>query len=193
MKGHECELQNIDAEAVQITELITGICNTKLREECLKLKNPRLTDLVDLGLQFDLADSVKKENFGSEEASAFKTSEHQISKKKNWNAAKAESPKSGKRTSDENSGNNSRNNSEDCQSCGYWDCPKKPCKFSEKFCSLCGKKGHSSKACSKRTAGSSDNANAKTVHVSKVSAKVVADTKKPAAKETAKVFKNRKC
>ena len=86
LKGRECDLENINAEAVQITELIIGINNNKLREDFLKLKDPKLADLIDLGLQSDLATAVKKDNFG--EASVNKTSEYQNSKKLNWNANK---------------------------------------------------------------------------------------------------------
>ena len=83
LKAREAEIEKIDSEAVQITELITGVINMKLREEFLKLKNPKLTELVDLGLKFDLAEAVRKQNFG--EVSANKTSEYQNLKKQNWN------------------------------------------------------------------------------------------------------------
>ena len=166
-KGHECELQNIDAEAVQITELITGISDEKLREECLKLKDPKLADIVELGLQSDLANAVKKENFGGDDvACAYKTSEYQLSKNRNWKAK--ENPKS-ERDDGGDSGNNS---GKDCKFCGYWYCPKKPCKFAEKFCSICGEKGHSSRVCSKRNEKPNEaNASSKVAHASRVSVK----------------------
>ena len=153
LKGRECELENINAEAVQITELITGITNNKLREECLKLKDPKLADLVDLGLQSDLATAVRKDNFG--EASVNKTSEYQNSKRQNWNASKDNSNtgrssgggSGGGRSHHGSQGGNRQNDQKSkvdnpCKSCGGKWCGGNPCKNKDSFCQSCGKKGH---------------------------------------------------
>ena len=157
LKGRECDLENINAEAVQITELIIGINNNKLREDFLKLKDPKLADLIDLGLQSDLATAVKKDNFG--EASVNKTSEYQNSKKLNWNANKNNSNHGKNSGGSSGGGGNHRHNSQGgnhnkgqkfgrtkfdnpCKSCGSNYCGGSPCMYKDSFCPACGKKGH---------------------------------------------------
>ena len=193
-KARECDLQNIDANAVQITELIIGINNPKMREECLKLKDPKLADLVAIGLQSDLAASVKKDNFGGGDAAVLKTSEYQNSKKKNWNSAKQEPQKAGNsgphgggiKGGNSNhpgrpGGNSERFNKNPCKVCGYADCDKRPCPKSERFCPNCGKKGHGFKVCpsgngnaqSARADQTGKTSKTKTIRISKATAKVV--------------------
>ena len=124
-----------------------------MREECLKLKDPKLADLVDLGLQSDLATAVRKDNFG--EASVNKTSEYQNSKRQNWNASKDNSNtgrssgggSGGGRSHHGSQGGNRQNDQKSkvdnpCKSCGGKWCGGNPCKNKDSFCQSCGKKGH---------------------------------------------------
>ena len=142
LKAREAEIENIDAEAVEITEFIMGINNNKLREECLKLKDPRLADLVELGNQFDLADAVKRQNFG--DASANKMSEYRNSRNQNWKSSNPSSntpanlpPRPGRYA-----GNNGGKFKDPCKSCGSWKCGGSPCRLKDHNCHSCGRKGH---------------------------------------------------
>ena len=49
MRAKECDLDKVDVESIQITELICGITDQRLREDILRLKEPTLEDLVALG------------------------------------------------------------------------------------------------------------------------------------------------
>ena len=165
LRAKECELETIDAEAVQITELIIGIRDVKLREACLKTKDPTLADLVALGIQFDLAAKVAKDNFGSE-VSVNKTSDYQNLKKGAWSAAK-----DSKKTWTGNAG-------KACKICGRDPCRKDPCPGLKWNCSNCGKKGHGYKVCkqprserSANTTKSDEKATTKTVKVKVVTSK----------------------
>ena len=156
LKGREADLQNINAEAIQITALITGLVDPKLREKCLRLKDPTLNDLIEIGHQFDLAKSVKKEHFG--EVSANKTSDYQNTKKQNWNSSNSDGSRTGgnhggigsgsgsgqggfRQGGNSRPGGNAQRNT--CKSCGGSN-PKcaSGCVNKEVQCHACGRKGH---------------------------------------------------
>ena len=63
IKAKECELDKVKREDIEVTELICGINDPKLRDEILKLKEPKLADLVALGERFDRAAKLQKNNF----------------------------------------------------------------------------------------------------------------------------------
>ena len=187
MKAKECDLEKVTVESIQITELICGIVDERLREEILRIKDPTLETLVALGKRFDTSAKVQKENFGME-VQVNKVSEYRKAKNQKNDPVKENS-------STENPKSGNRDEGKYCKHCGYWDCPKKPCKFSDRFCSMCGKKGHSSKVCSKRTENA-DNVSANIVRVSSVSIKPktkspkMAKTKEESAMEAGTASKN---
>ena len=130
VKAKECDLDKVTPESIQITELICGISDKKLREEILRMKDPKLEDLVALGNRYDTASKVQKSNF-NEEASMNKVSDYK--KARNDKMDKARDSRSNK-----------------CHSCGKTPCksgPGKPCWAKEKSCNNCGKKGHIKPAC----------------------------------------------
>merc|ERR1712020_538877 len=67
VKARECDLDKVKREDIEVTELICGTNDPKLREEILKMKDPKLVDIVALGHQFDTAAKLQKSNFNDDE------------------------------------------------------------------------------------------------------------------------------
>ena len=84
IKAKHCDLAEITEETYQITELICGINNPKLRDEMLKIKDPTLDQLVTLGKSYDTSAHIQKATFG-EEAIAAKVQSEYRRKKSNEN------------------------------------------------------------------------------------------------------------
>ena len=132
MKAMECDLSKVTAESIQITELICGINNQKLREAILRLKDPSLEDCVSLGRQFDTAAKVEKANFG-DEARAAKTSDYKQGKKDSWDKNKKS--------------NNNNDKPSKCLNCGGKFHPRSECPAKDKKCGKCDKQGHYTSLC----------------------------------------------
>ena len=64
--ARNCNLAEISEETYQITELICGIKNQKMRDEMLKIKDPTLERLVTLGKSYDTSEHIQKVTFGKE-------------------------------------------------------------------------------------------------------------------------------
>ena len=64
MKAKECDLAKVDADSIQITELICGIQNQELRKDILRRKDPTLVELVALGNRYDTSARIQKVNLG---------------------------------------------------------------------------------------------------------------------------------
>ena len=143
-KAREAEIEDMDAEAFQIVELITSIhkSNTELLSKCLEKEKPTLEELVEIGKRLDHANAVQKQNFG--EASARKASNYQNSKRQNW-----DNTEGGKSKFNSNSGRNQKSYGRNqqrnslCKDCGSngGKCSN-GCFNKETFCQACGKKGH---------------------------------------------------
>ena len=73
VKARECDLDKVKREDIEVTELICGTNDPKLREEILKMKDPKLVDIVALGHQFDTAAKLQKSNFNDDETKVNKT------------------------------------------------------------------------------------------------------------------------
>ena len=140
-KAKECDLAKVNLESIQITELICGTSNRKLREDCLRLQDPKLEDLVALGRQYDTAAKVQKNNFG-EEVNVNKTSDYKRNKNESWSKNKADTTGMG-------------SSKVKCKHCGGTPCwkqgPDKVCKAKGMECFSCGKKGHLKPACTEKS------------------------------------------
>merc|ERR1712001_569026 len=64
--ARNCNLAEITEETYQITELICGINNQKMRDEMLKIKDPTLERLVTVGKSYDTSAHIQKATFGKE-------------------------------------------------------------------------------------------------------------------------------
>ena len=138
MKAKECELNTVDMESVQITELICGIVDQRLREDILRLKDPTLDQLVAMGKRYDTSAKIQKDNF-KEEVQVNKVSEYRRAKNQKNNPVNV------------NNDPESSNKSTNCKYCGYPKCrfkgPKDICKAKDMQCHKCGQTGHISPAC----------------------------------------------
>ena len=83
IKAKECELDKVKREDIEVTELICGINDPKLRDEILKLKVPKLVDLVAMGERFDTAAKLQKNNFEDTKVNKT-TSDYKKGKNKDW-------------------------------------------------------------------------------------------------------------
>ena len=63
MKAKECDLENIDREAILLVELIRGVRDDKLRAEFLKQPNPTVKNLCAIAQNWQTA-SVTGKSFG---------------------------------------------------------------------------------------------------------------------------------
>ena len=79
IKAEECDLHKVKKEDIQVTELICGINNQELRKEILKMKEPKLEELVALGNSFDTAAKIQKDNFNEDTKANKTTSEYKKS------------------------------------------------------------------------------------------------------------------
>ena len=146
LKAAECDLETVKKEDLQVTELICGISDPKLRQEILKMKEPKLAELVAMGHSFDTAAKLEKNNFNNE-VQVNKVSEYRRSKRAEWQKekdlddAKATCPYCGK-----SHGN-------------------KTCWAKDKECSSCGEKGHYKVVCPKNTKPENPKVFAKSVRV----------------------------
>ena len=133
MKAKECDLDKVDVESIQITELICGIVDQRLREDILRLKDPTLEVLVAMGKRYDTSAKIQKDNFGGEEAQVNKISEYKKARNDKFDKAR------------ENNATKSK-----CKHCGWFKCqlgPDNVCKAKNMECHACGRKGHISPAC----------------------------------------------
>ena len=128
VKARECDLDKVKREDIEVTELICGTNDPKLREEILKMKDPKLVDIVALGHQFDTAAKLQKSNFNDDETKVNKTtSEYKKSQNDNWQRGR------------------DQNQNPKCGWCGgptrhkrdKSDCPAK-----DSTCTGCGMEGH---------------------------------------------------
>merc|ERR1712001_388368 len=127
--ARNCNLAEISEESYQITELICGIKNPKMRDEMLKIKEPTLDRLVTLGKSYDTSAHIQKATFGKE-ANANKVQSGYKQEKFNASRNRAKDNKSQQ--------NNPPSSSERCKSCGGTPCvfvhPKSPNRKPQKYC-----------------------------------------------------------
>ena len=116
IKAKHCDLAKINEETYQITELICGINNQKLRDDMLKIKEPTLEQLVTLGNSYDTSAHIQKATFG-EEASANRVQSKYKKTKFNGNRNKA-------RDNNYHRNNPSNSSSEKCKTCRGSPCGK---------------------------------------------------------------------
>ena len=88
IKAKHCDLTKINEETYQITELICGINNQKMRDDMLKIKEPTLEELVTLGKSYDTSARIQKATF-VEEASVNKVQSKYKKNKSNDSRHKA--------------------------------------------------------------------------------------------------------
>ena len=163
IKARDCDLDKVKREDIEVTELICGINDPKLREEILKMKEPKLVDLVALGNQFDTAAKLQENNFNDDIRTNKVQSDYRKSK------------------------NDDRQRSHDqdlCQYCGYTPCPpkgKEDCPAKGKVCEGCGGKGHFRKVCRKQNQGPEKTGDSKAAAVRCSSVKVIVDNKEDPA------------
>ena len=145
-KAKECELDTVNRESTEITELICGIANPKLREEILKLKEPKLEDLVALGTRFDAAAEIQKTNF-NDVVSVNKTSDYKRGKNENFKY---------KKDADKSGASKSGDSKIRCKHCGFTPCRMQDkdkdnvCRAKDMECNICKNKGHIWRVCRKR-------------------------------------------
>ena len=184
MKAKHCDLSKVTEESIQITNLICGISNPKLRDEILKLpSDPKLDQLVDLGKRYDTSAYIQKSNF-SEEANVNKVSEH----RKNKNEKNDQIRNNNFQRNSNASSTNSK-----CKTCGGSPCwyttktprrpkPEKYCLAKDMICHICNKKGHNKGGCPENiNKNKKSTAKSNTVKVSRiiVNKKVVRDDNEP--------------
>ena len=127
--SQEADLENITPEAVAITEVITSVNDEKLRNEFLKLQNPTLQKLLDIGHQFDHQKAINRQNFSKEVSFNKVQSDYKKSQKKDWSENRGQSQRLGK--------------FDRCKLCGSnRSCKNGVCMNKNHECSACGKKGH---------------------------------------------------
>merc|ERR1712223_381956 len=145
IRARNCDLAEITEETYQITELICGINNQKMRDEMLKIKDPTLERLVILGKSYDTSAHIQKVTFGKE-ANANKVQSGYKREKVNANRNRAKDNSSQQ--------NNPPSSSERCKTCGGTPCfyihpdtkrypnrkPAKYCLAKDKTCLICKKK-----------------------------------------------------
>ena len=184
MKAKHCDLSKVTEESIQITNLICGISNPKLRDEILKLpSDPKLDQLVDLGKRYDTSAYIQKSNF-SEEANVNKVSEH----RKNKNEKNDQIRNNNFQRNSNASSTNSK-----CKTCGGSPCwyttktprrpkPEKYCLAKDMICHICNKKGHNKGGCPENiNKNKKSTAKSNTVKVNRivVNKKVVRDDNEP--------------
>ena len=141
LKAAECDLETVKKEDLQVTELICGISDPKLREEILKMKDPKLPELVALGHRFDTAAKLQKNNFSEDTMVNKVQSDYKRSKNVEWQ-------KKGKEN----------DHSQDCDEvkkkcpcCGKTHNLANGCWLKGLNCSSCGEKGHLKAVCPKNS------------------------------------------
>ena len=126
--SQEAQLEDITAEAVQITEVITSVADEKLRNEFLKLQNPSLVELLALGHQSDHQRAIHHQNFSKGAFSNKVQSSYKKEKDKNWMG---------------NKGIDRSQIPDRCKlCCSNKDCKNGVCANKNVECRRCGRKGH---------------------------------------------------
>ena len=152
LKAAECDLEKVKKDDIQVTELICGITDPKLRDEILKIREPKLADLVAMGHRFDTAAKLQKNDFNEDITQVNKVqSDYRRSKNNDWQKGR-------------------EMDQAKCQHCGQTHDTDKACWAKGLKCLSCGEKGHVRAACPKqtKTMNSTKAVDSKTVKVSRV-------------------------
>ena len=141
LKAEECNLDTVKKEDIQVTELICGISDPKLRDKFLKLQDPKLAELVAMGKRFDTASKLQKDNFSEDIRVNKAQSDYKKSKNLQWQQKGQES--------DQSEDPDEPKVRAKCQYCGKSH-GSKTCWAKDSECLLCHEKGHYKVVCPKR-------------------------------------------
>ena len=140
--ARNCELDKVKPEDMTLLGLMTGVCDTKLKEEFLRVENPTTEALVKIAENIQSAVRHSK-TLNSSPVDVNMTSAYKRGKKEAWN------------TDRQNKGSNNgkppkppQNNSP-CRNCGRKPrCKdKNSCPAKGKTCGKCGKENHFGSVC----------------------------------------------
>ena len=151
MKAKECDLENINREAILLGELIRGVRDDKLRAEFLKQPNPTVDNLVAIAQNWQTA-SVTGKAFGLDSIHVNKAgiSTYKSTKNERWRTKHRNQTSQIENRTRSYSRERDPSTKRTCQGCGGNCTDRKKCPARDMKCFECNIVGHLGRVCRSR-------------------------------------------